>query len=225
MFGWDLKSKSIWRTISLMRPLLHLRVIECSRALRLRVAIDVPLQVLVVSLDQVWGEHEVFESWGLGGGLQLKALEYVWYGGPLGLDMLGLVWLMLHPIPAERLWPNVVGCRARPWPSGRPWLDIWVMPALIGQRLSWVGPKEHRLSVDDPIDPNGGNVWDGRRAPGLRNTFVLFFRFFHLALKPSQTGVISYSALKEWGNWKSVQIFTFGSETKPEIRKKDKKYH
>jgi hypothetical protein len=48
--------------------------------------------------------------------------------------------------------------------------------------VSCVGPNEHKPSVDEPIEPNGGNVCDGNKAPGLRNTFVVFFRFFHFAL-------------------------------------------
>lgn len=32
-----------------------------------------------------------------------------------------------------------------------------------------------------PIAPKGGRPCEGRRAPGVRNTFVVFFRFFHLA--------------------------------------------
>lgn len=39
-------------------------------------------------------------------------------------------------------------------------------------------PEGHKLS---DIEPNGGNPWDGKRAPGVRNTFVVFFLFFHLA--------------------------------------------
>lgn len=31
------------------------------------------------------------------------------------------------------------------------------------------------------MDPNGGSPWDGNSAPGLRNTFVDFLRFFHFA--------------------------------------------
>ena len=31
------------------------------------------------------------------------------------------------------------------------------------------------------IAPNGDRPWDGSRAPGVRNTFVVFFLFFHLA--------------------------------------------
>jgi hypothetical protein len=31
--------------------------------------------------------------------------------------------------------------------------------------------------------PKGGNPWDGKRAPGVLNTFVVFFLFFHLALR------------------------------------------
>lgn len=34
-----------------------------------------------------------------------------------------------------------------------------------------------------PIAPNGGRPWDGSRAPGVRKTFVVFFRFFHFALR------------------------------------------
>lgn len=48
----------------------------------------------------------------------------------------------------------------------------------------------HRVSVvpnipepqrPSPIAPKGGRPWEGRRAPGVRKTFVVFFLFFHLA--------------------------------------------
>lgn len=41
-------------------------------------------------------------------------------------------------------------------------------------------PVGHKLS---DIEPNGGNPWDGNKAPGVRKTFVVFFRFFHFALR------------------------------------------
>jgi hypothetical protein len=41
-----------------------------------------------------------------------------------------------------------------------------------------IPPGEHKLSE---TDPNGGSPWDGRRAPGVLNTFVVFFLFFHFA--------------------------------------------
>lgn len=38
--------------------------------------------------------------------------------------------------------------------------------------------EPHRPS---PIAPNGGKPCEGKRAPGVRNTFVVFLRFFHFA--------------------------------------------
>jgi hypothetical protein len=39
-------------------------------------------------------------------------------------------------------------------------------------------PDEQRPS---DMEPKGGRPWDGSRAPGERNTLVVFLRFFHLA--------------------------------------------
>jgi hypothetical protein len=41
-------------------------------------------------------------------------------------------------------------------------------------------PEEH---IPSGMLPKGGNPWDGKRAPGVLNTFVVFFLFFHLALR------------------------------------------
>lgn len=37
-----------------------------------------------------------------------------------------------------------------------------------------------RPSAD--TDPKGGRPWEGSKEPGLLNTLVVFFLFFHLAL-------------------------------------------
>jgi len=79
------------------------------------------------------------------------------------------------------------------------WLDMqfikWsYLPNWIGgsNRPGVIPPTPQRLSAPpnmpeehSPSDmlPKGGNPWDGRRAPGVLNTFVVFFLFFHLALR------------------------------------------
>jgi hypothetical protein len=79
------------------------------------------------------------------------------------------------------------------------WLDmqlIWwsYLPNWIGEsnRPGVMPPTPQRLSPppnipeeQSPSDmlPKGGNPWDGKRAPGVLNTFVVFFLFFHLALR------------------------------------------
>lgn len=45
--------------------------------------------------------------------------------------------------------------------------------------MSAAGLNEQNPS---PMEPNGGRECDGSKAPGVRNTFVVFLRFFHLAL-------------------------------------------
>ena len=55
---------------------------------------------------------------------------------------------------------------------------IWVIPV---QRVSG-GWKVKLLSIDAKLPPNGERPVGGRRAPGVRKTFVVFLRFFHLAL-------------------------------------------
>lgn len=78
---------------------------------------------------------------------------------------------------AALCWDNDcarAGCLAREvGPKGKVGAGpIWDM----GHRAS--APNEQKPS---PIEPKGGKVCEGRRAPGVRNTFVDFFRFFHLA--------------------------------------------
>lgn len=66
---------------------------------------------------------------------------------------------------------------------------IIFLPAVIG-----LTPTLHRSppNIDEPhrpspiailliFAPKGGRPWDGKSPPGLRNTFVVFFRFFHFA--------------------------------------------
>lgn len=73
---------------------------------------------------------------------------------------------------------------------------IWwsYLPNWIGEsnRPGVMPPTPQRLSAppnipeeQSPSDmlPKGGNPWDGKRAPGVLNTFVVFFLFFHLALR------------------------------------------
>lgn len=40
---------------------------------------------------------------------------------------------------------------------------------------------ENMSPVIPELDPKGGSGWEGMKAPGLRNTLLDFFRFFHFA--------------------------------------------
>lgn len=39
------------------------------------------------------------------------------------------------------------------------------------------------MESEEFMEPKGGRLWDGTSPPPFLKTFVLFFRFFHLALR------------------------------------------
>jgi hypothetical protein len=138
----------------------------------------------------VWAEHVVIErSTKINTSCQLlrtKVLFKVWtvQGVYFLITLIPVLWLL-------------TGCSAFKWCIM--WLDmqlIWwsYLPNWIGEsnRPGVIPPTPQRLSAapnipdeQSPSDmaPKGGNPWDGRRAPGVLNTFVVFFLFFHLALR------------------------------------------
>lgn len=108
------------------------------------------------------------------------------------MEQLTLCCCMLCPKP----WRGKDGGRASDVPGPPPIWDIWcegicvvicgamcvVIPDIAGQpRVSWPWKlqKESFIGEGNWASP----WWDGRRAPGVRNTFVVFLRFFHLALR------------------------------------------
>ena len=50
----------------------------------------------------------------------------------------------------------------------------WVMPDMVAQRASGEKGEQNELGMDMELKGE-------RRAPGVLNTFVVFFRFFHFA--------------------------------------------
>lgn len=61
-----------------------------------------------------------------------------------------------------------------------PVICIWPICVIPVQRVS-DGWNVKELSIDVKLPPKGERPVGGSRAPGVRNTFVVFFLFFHLA--------------------------------------------
>jgi hypothetical protein len=82
-------------------------------------------------------------------------------------------------------------------------------------------PEEHRPS---DILPKGGSPWDGRSAPGVLNTFVVFFLFFHLALRFWNHTCERILKPYLWKNFETIPAKEFWNHTcerilKPYLRK------
>lgn len=100
-----------------------------------------------------------------------------------------LVTLHVMPLPNTLLWlrPATDTCGdsdwASPWrgiavarPNWLPFIGVGIWD-ILAHRVS-DGWKEQSVSF---IPLKGLREWEGSRAPGVRKTFVVFFRFFHLA--------------------------------------------
>jgi len=70
-----------------------------------------------------------------------------------------------------------------------------------------VDAKLHKVSAVEVIEPNGDKVCGGSMVVALRNTLLVFLRFFHLALERVHIHMNS-SLLPSEGH-------TFDSETTP----------
>ena len=167
----------------------------CSSAFRLNEAILLPRQLSPTScmLHAIWpvGEEVVAARPLVRGESHEEdtpyGVEYI-PGAPLG----GGDTPLLSPVIEPGCRPLIVTGVCRDWP--RPWRGIdggrlrglvpivwgiWDMPV---QRVSDGNVQnESFMFMFMFMPPNDPRHVEGRRAPGVRNTLVVFFLFFHLA--------------------------------------------